>query len=370
MKHSIVSADLKIRDLASMLEQHVILFVQRGGVLVGSVTNGDFRRGISLGLSLDDGLDRLMNRSPLFVLERDDYKTRLERVRRLPPGLRYLPELNERGEIIRVVSDRGLVSIPNIAVIMAGGLGSRLRSLTKSIPKPMLRIGEKPILQLIIEQSRRAGISRFVLSVNYKAEVIKDYFKDGADFDVKIEYIEETVRRGTAGCLSLLSVLPNDPFLIMNGDVLTDLDLNALLVFHGEQAAAASVCTHDYQLTVPYGVIETNHGRIVSINEKPTFGYSISAGIYVLNPECLALVPPTDLFDMPSLLSKILAQGSMVAAYPLPGYWMDIGSLEDFHRASHEYRDALDRGNSLENKAYSNIRCDQSPAGNCWNSIN
>jgi hypothetical protein len=176
MKSTTIPAQLKIRELANLLENYSVVFVERDGMLVGSVTNGHFRRGIAGGASLDDSVERLMNPSPMSVHEGDDYRTRLEKVKRLPVGLRYLPVLNDRREILRIVSDKALTTLPNCAVIMAGGLGSRLKTLTENTPKPMLKVGDKPVLQLIIEQFRRAGVSRFLLSVNYRAELIKEYF--------------------------------------------------------------------------------------------------------------------------------------------------------------------------------------------------
>lgn len=341
MNSSVISTDLRVRDLANMLENYSVLFVQRGGILMGSVTNGDFRRGIASGASLDDPVDRLMNPSPLAIHEEDDYKTRLERVRRLPQGLRYLPVVNDRGEILQVVSDKALMVLPNVALIMAGGLGSRLKSLTASIPKPMLKIGDKPILQLIVEQLRRAGISCFLISVNYQAEIIKDYFKDGSEFEVQIEYLHETERLGTAGCLSLLKDVPDSPMLVMNGDVLTDINPHELLQYHQMTRAAATVCLHDYEFTIPYGVIRTEDDRVQSIDEKPRSTCRINAGIYAINPECMAMVPQGEYLDMTSLLERMLKRGLIVAAYPLRGYWIDIGNVEDFHRANHEYRDSL-----------------------------
>ncbi len=341
MKSSVVSADLKVRDLANLLENYHVLFVQREGVLVGSVTNGDFRRGIAAGASLEDNITQIMNRSPLTVRERDDYKTRLEHIKRLPQGLRYLPVLDDAGQILRIISDKALMTLPNLAVIMAGGLGSRLKSLTSTVPKPMLRIGDKPILQLILEQFRRAGISRFIVSVNYRAEVIKDYFGDGGEFDVGIEYIQETERMGTAGCLSLLDRLPEDPFLVINGDILTDVDPHELLQQHRATGTIATVCLHEYRMNVPYGVIRTQAHQVLAIEEKPSAVYRINAGIYALNPECIAWVPPKQHFDMPALLDAVLRRGLTVGAYPLTGYWVDIGNPEDFQRANHEYRDPL-----------------------------
>jgi dTDP-glucose pyrophosphorylase/CBS domain-containing protein len=338
---AIIPVTKTVRDLASLLEDHRVLFVQENGVLVGSVTNGDFRRGIASGIPLGESVTRLMNRSPLAVREEDGYKVRLEKVSRLPAGLRYLPVLKNNGEIVRIVSDKCLMTLPNIAVLMAGGLGSRLKALTASTPKPMLKIAGKPILQLILEQLHLAGVSRFVISVNFKAEVIKEYFQDGSSFDVQISYVEETERLGTAGCLSLLAPSPNESFFVMNGDILTDLDPHELLERHRAVGAAATVCLHQYQMSVPYGVLQAADGRIQAIEEKPKASYNINAGIYVMDPQCLTLVPAGQMFDMTSLVERILAKGLPVGAYPLPGFWIDVGNVEDFQRANDEYHDGV-----------------------------
>ena len=341
MSKSIIPTSTTVKDLANLLEDHRVLFVQQDGLLVGSVTNGDFRRGIAAGVTLNDSVVRLMNAAPVTIHQTDDYKTRLEKMKRLPEGLRYLAVTNDRGEVLQIVSDKALMTLPNVAILMAGGLGSRLSSLTSNTPKPMLRIGGKPILQLIIEQFRRAGISRFLISLNYKPEVIRDYFGDGARFDVEIAYIQETNRMGTAGCLSLLPEVPHEPFFVMNGDILSDLDPYAMLQHHEASKAAVTVCLYPYKLTVPYGVVQCRDGRIEAIEEKPNTVHNVNAGIYLLNPECHGLVPRGQMFDMTSLLERALDRRMPVGAYSLPGFWINIGNLDDFQRASHEYTDQM-----------------------------
>ena len=337
MSSAIIEVDTAVRDLALQLERHPILFVRSSGRLVGSITNGDFRRAIARGISLEDKADAVMNKSPATVQSTDGYMRRLENVQTLPKGLRYLPVVDASSNLVEVVSDRALMRIPNVAVIMAGGLGSRLKELTANTPKPMLRVGEKPILQLIVEQFRRAGISRFFISVNFKAEVIINHFGDGSRFDVDISYIHETERLGTAGCLSLLPSVPKEPFFVMNGDVLTDINPHEVLEKHTRSGASSTVCSYRYRFPVPYGIIDEQEGRVVKIREKPEAAFDINAGIYVLNPDCVDLVPAKQFFDMPSLLDKLLSTGEPVAAFALPGFWIDIGNVDDFQRANKEY---------------------------------
>ena len=337
MSSSIIEVDTAVRDLALLLERHPILFVRSSRRLMGSITNGDFRRAIARGVTLEDKAAAVMNTSPLTVQSTDGYQRRLEIIQTLPKGLRYLPVVDDASNILEVVSDRALMRIPNVAMIMAGGLGSRLKELTANTPKPMLRIGDKPILQLIIEQFRRAGISRFIISVNFRAEVITEHFGDGSRYDVDISYLHETERMGTAGCLSLLKAIPEHPFFVMNGDVLTDIDPHAVLEEHARSGTSSTVCSYRYYIPVPYGVIDDQDGRIVRIREKPEAGFNINAGIYVLNPECVGMVPPRQYLDMTSLLEKLLSAGRPVGMFPLPGFWIDIGSVEDFQRANYEY---------------------------------
>lgn len=337
MSSAIIEVDTAVRDLALQLERHPILFVRSSGRLVGSITNGDFRRAIARGTSLEDKADAVMNKSPVTVQSTDGYLQRLEKVQTLPKGLRYLPVVDASSNLLEVVSDRALMRIPNVAVIMAGGLGSRLKELTANTPKPMLRVGEKPILQLIVEKFRRAGISRFFISVNFKAEVIINHFGDGSRFDVDISYIHETERLGTAGCLSLLPSVPNEPFFVMNGDVLTDLNPHEVLERHTRSGASSTVCSYHYRFPVPYGIVDEVDGRVVKIREKPEAAFDINAGIYVLNPECVDFVPTKQFFDMPSLLDKLLSKGKPVGSFALPGYWIDIGNVDDFQRANREY---------------------------------
>jgi dTDP-glucose pyrophosphorylase len=337
MKSSVIGLGTTVRELANMLEVCRVIFVQRHGLLVGSVTNGDFRRGIAAGASLDSSVERIMNPHPLAVRVEDGFKTRRDVIERLPEELRFLPVLNDKNQIVEIVSDKALIQLSNWAVLMAGGLGSRLKSLTSETPKPMLRIGEKPILLMIIEQLRRAGISRFVLSVGYKADVIENYFKDGGELDVEISYLREPERMGTAGCLSLLRAVPQEPFLVMNADVLADVDFHELLGQHSQSGCLATVCTWQHEYRIPYGVLQVVGGRVEGITEKPSLHHQIYAGICALAPQCVQFIPSHQAFEMPDLLQAIIRSGGTVATYPVKDFWIDIGSPEDFHRASHEF---------------------------------
>lgn len=225
----------------------------------------------------------------------------------------------------------------NKVVLMVGGLGTRLRPLTETVPKPMLNVGNKPILETIIESFKNYGFSNFILSVNYKKEMIMDYFQDGTHLGVNIEYIEETKRLGTAGALSLLLERPMEPFFVMNGDLLTKINFEQLLDFHNETNSTATMCVREYEYQIPYGVIETDNHKLLSIVEKPVNKSFVNAGIYVLNPAVLNYVPSGDFYDMPELYKKLINEEEKVAVFPLREYWLDIGRMDDYEKANNEF---------------------------------
>lgn len=337
MKAMIIDYTKSVRSLADHLEEYNIVFVTREGKLVGSVTNGDFRRAITSGVSLDQSVTAAMHKRPKFAYEDDGYKKRKTIIDLLPNGLKILPILNRKNRIVDVVSDSMIIKIPNLAIIMAGGLGSRLKQLTEHTPKPMLKIGERPILQILIEQLKRSGISKYIISVNYKKEIIQEFFKDGADFGVSIQYLVETERLGTAGCLSLLENSPENPFIVMNGDVLSEVNAYDLINHHCKSGCLATMCTKEYRSTIPYGVIKTRQSRLASISEKPQIPLEINAGIYVLDPVLTKRIPKGKSYDMTTLISSISECGDSVSCYKLPGLWADIGNIEDFIRASMDF---------------------------------
>jgi NDP-sugar pyrophosphorylase family protein len=223
-------------------------------------------------------------------------------------------------------------------LILAGGKGARLRPLTYSIPKPLLPIGEKPILEEIIERLRAQGLRDLIVAVGYRAELIETYFRDGAQLGVSIEYVRETQPLGTAGPLSLVCaqcVLPDkEPLLVMNGDILTDLDMTALLEAHRTAENDLSVATREFGLQHPYGVLRIEDGRITGITEKPTVTDTISAGIYVIELSALDLVPENAFFDMPDLMNALIAAGRRVGAHAFEGEWLAIDGLDQLEDAA------------------------------------
>jgi NDP-sugar pyrophosphorylase family protein len=222
------------------------------------------------------------------------------------------------------------------AVILAGGRGVRLRPLTYTIPKPLLPIGEKPILEEIIKRLEAQGLDDFIIAVGYRAELIETYFRDGAHLGVRIDYVRETQPLGTAGPLSLArEKLPaNEPLLLMNGDMLTDLDMRALLEQHRKSGNEVTVVTREFALQHPYGVIQVEDGRITGIVEKPSVTDTVSAGIYAIQPSALDVIPEGQFFDMPDLINRLVATGRTVGVYPFAGEWLAIDRIEQLEDAA------------------------------------
>jgi NDP-sugar pyrophosphorylase family protein len=229
---------------------------------------------------------------------------------------------------------------------MCGGLGTRLRPLTYAIPKPLLPVGEKPILELLVESLREHGVREIVLSVGYRAELIETYFGDGRGFGIPISYAREREPLGTAGPLRLIADRLDDDFLMLNGDLLTHLDFRAMVRRHRERDADITVGTRPYSVQIPYGVIEDGDGQVTGIAEKPRVSMLINAGIYVMNRRVLELVPPEGPYFMDELLRGAIAMRMRVQHYHIQEYWLDMGAMEDYARANEEFQAQLARVSS------------------------
>lgn len=219
------------------------------------------------------------------------------------------------------------------AVVMAGGEGTRLRPFTQTIPKPLLPLGRKPIAQIIVERLRECGITDITMTLGYAAELIRAFFQNGAQFGVKVSYFHEPTKMGTAGCLAHIPELRDAPFLVSNGDILTDLDYCAFLDSHAASGAALSLATRREQITIPYGVLKLEGDRILGVEEKPNMDYCFNAGVYAVSPVALKLIPPDRPFDMTDLVNALLAAGQHVRNVPLNGLWFDLARVDDFEKA-------------------------------------
>ncbi len=316
----------------------IALVVDENQTLLGVVTDGDIRRAILKALPLSTPISEVMNTHPLTIQQRTSVETILSIMKK--NSLQRIPIINSQKQVVNLALLETLIQPEvkqNRIVLMAGGLGTRLKPLTEHFPKPLLKVGSKPVLQTIIENFREQGFIHFYLSVNYKAEMIEAYFKDGSQFDVSIQYLQEKQRLGTAGALSLLPEVPNEPLIVMNGDLLTKVDYRQLLNFHKEHEAAATMCVREYDFQVPYGVVEIEQQRITGIKEKPVQRFFVNAGIYVLNPETLNQIPHDQFFDMPSLFESLIAQQKNTVVFPIHEYWIDIGQMADYEKANNEF---------------------------------
>lgn len=329
---------LKTMQLIDKNTMQIAIVVDEYNQLLGTVTDGDIRRGILKGLSLDSPIEIIMNTSPKKALIGKPEKLYVNILKR--NKLKHLPLTSEEGKFVDLFLLEAKDSSrrnDNIVVLMAGGLGSRLRPLTDEIPKPLLPVGGKPILEHIIESFKENGFYQFVLSVNYKKEYIETHFGDGSEFGVEISYLPEEKRLGTAGALSLLTKDTCKPIIVMNGDLLTKVNFEQLLSFHLDNKAIATMCVRNYEYQIPYGVINTYQQRLIGIEEKPIHHSFVNAGIYVLNPEVKGQIPYNEYYDMPELFTKLIANNENVQAFPIREYWMDVGQLRDYEKANDDF---------------------------------
>ena len=316
----------------------IALVIDGNRRLIGTITDGDIRRALLRGEALDTPVEKIMFRSFRALPASATEDEALALMRR--ETLHQIPALDEQGRVVRLFLLEELIKPKrraNPVVIMAGGEGKRLRPLTQDCPKPMLRVGGKPLLEIILEQCIDAGFQHFYLSVNYLKNQIQYHFGDGARWHVSIDYLEETQPLGTGGALSLLPQKPTEPLLVLNGDVLTRVDYGRLLRFHNEHEAAATLCVREHTTQIPYGVVRMDDLHVLTLEEKPVLSHYVNAGIYLLDPALIDLVPQDRFFDMPTLLEKAMQHQHRVSAFPIHEYWLDVGHPETLARAHGEW---------------------------------
>ncbi|PIW26400.1 MAG: alcohol dehydrogenase [Rhodospirillales bacterium CG15_BIG_FIL_POST_REV_8_21_14_020_66_15] len=324
-----------IRSIDNSVLQ-IALVVDENDRLLGSITDGDIRRAILKGVAMDRPVTEVMNASPLSVpphYQLAELKATMAR-----RGIHQVPVVDAGSRVIDLVIIDDLIKPgavrDNWVILMAGGQGMRLRPLTEAVPKPLVEVGGKPLLESIIEKFVAQGFVRFQVSVNYLGNQIKARFKDGREWNAEIRYIDESEPLGTAGALSLLDIAPKEPIVVMNADLMTEIDFSKMLDFHREREALATMAVREYDLQVPFGVVNVNDSAIVSIDEKPAQRFLVNAGIYVLEPETLKRIPRNTHLDMPTLFGQWIEEGRTCAAFPIHEYWLDVGRLEDLSRAN------------------------------------
>jgi dTDP-glucose pyrophosphorylase len=344
-KEVLISANATLRDAlisidASALQMSII--VKEDGQLLGVINDGDIRRAILKGCSLDSPALDIANTNPITAPSTASPQELLGLMRR--KVVHQIPLIDEENRVAGLTTLDELTGIferPNWVILMAGGEGSRLRPLTQDCPKPLLRIGNKPILENIIENFTEQGFRHFYISVNYLADAIKEHFGDGRKFGVNIEYLHEKNRLGTAGGLSILPTTPTEPVIVMNGDLLTNVRFDKMLNYHIDQNATATMAVREYTYQIPYGVVDIKNNMLLRIDEKPVKKHYVSAGIYVLSPEAISAIPKDQYFDMTTLFEKVLKITPNVASYILQEYWLDIGRIEEFERAQKDWTEGV-----------------------------
>lgn len=348
-KKMILKANSSLLDALKVINEvggRICLVTDNYNKLIGVITDGDIRRALLKSIELDSPVNLIMNRTPITVSKN-----------------------NSRAAIVKIMQEKGIIAVPvvdedntligldtwnytsgpqryqNPVFIMAGGLGTRLRPLTDNCPKPMLKIGDKPILERLLNQFSSVGFNNIYISTHFMPEQITNYFGDGSKWGVNIKYIHEDTPLGTGGALGLLpNDMPKLPLIMINGDVLTTIDFEQLLEFHNKHNPSATMCVREYNYQIPYGVVSGNGYKVISMEEKPIHKSFINAGIYVVSPEIIINVPKNKRIDMPGLLEKEIFEKRDVAMFPLHEYWLDIGRVDDFNRAQIDIQ-SLVKGN-------------------------
>lgn len=339
-----IASDSSIRQAIACIdrsEAKIALVVDESRRLLDAITDGDIRRAMLAGTDLDAPVAMLRDRRstspyyprPVTALAGTEPAALLRLMQERE--VRQVPLLDEAERVVDLVTLRELSPNEPLlfqAVVMAGGYGTRLRPLTTELPKPMLPVGDRPLLERIIDQLRKTGIRQVNLVTHYKGEIVARHFGDGQDFGIQIRHVREDQPLGTAGALSLLEAT-TDPLLVVNGDILTQVDFRAMLDFHKDHQADMTVAVRVYELPVPYGVVETSGIEITGILEKPILRHPINCGIYVVNPDICRYVPSGQRFDMPDLIQRLLTEGRRVISFHVREYWLDIGQEKDYQKA-------------------------------------
>lgn len=334
---TVLSLSSNIKQAIAKLNEtglQIVLVLDAKDILLGTVTDGDIRRGLLRGLTLEEPIESVMRSNSLVVppdLNRDQVLQLMHanRISQLP-----VVDINSRvvGLHLWDAIDSQVVR-PNLMVIMAGGLGTRLRPHTETCPKPMLPVAGKPMLEHIIDRAKEEGFGHFILTIHYLGQLIEEYFGNGERLGVRIDYLKETTPLGTAGALGLLNPRPELPFIVTNGDVMSDVKYGELLDFHARHAAVATMAVRLYEWQHPFGVVQTSGLDIIGFEEKPISRTHINAGIYALNPEALNAIAPNNSYDMPSLFEQLQSEGKRTVAYPMHEPWLDVGRPDDLKLA-------------------------------------
>jgi dTDP-glucose pyrophosphorylase len=337
MNNFLIRSNCTIKDAMKSITLNMkqsVVIVNAEMILIGVATDGDIRRGILKGISIEESIDQVLNTLPKTIssdIDKSDWhKYEAEYIN-------IYPVVDKKRQLIDLHFKEVCKSLPKkVAVIMAGGLGTRLRPITENIPKALVCVQGEPILLKIINQLKAHDFNKIILTVNHKADMIRDYFKDGSHLGVEIEYIYETKKMGTAGSLSLIETAKYTPsnFLVMNCDIVTDIDFTALFEFHESQKSLATMCINQFDFKMTYGVVETCETKITQIKEKPVYKFNVNSGIYLLNKSVFKNIPKDEFYDMPQLFDKLILDNMEVHAFPIHEKWVDIGQISDLEKVN------------------------------------
>ncbi len=329
---TIKQALVRLDELAS---DAILFVVTHEDKLIGSLTDGDVRRGLIKGVTIDSKVNDIIQKNPKFIKKGEENIHEIIEYRE--SNFKILPVLDKEDRVVNVINFRQISSyLPVDAVIMAGGKGTRLRPLTETTPKPLLKVGAKPIMEHNLDRLSHYGIDDFWVSVKYLGEQIESYFGNGSSKNTKIKYVWEDEPLGTIGAVSKIQNFEHDYVLVTNSDILTNLNYESFFLDFIKQKADFSVVTIPYQVTIPYAVLETSNENVMSFKEKPTYTYYSNGGIYLIKRSILNYIPKNSFFNATDLMEKLIQQGLKVISYPLTGYWLDVGKHEDFKKAQQD----------------------------------
>lgn len=340
-KEHLIPSGTTIRESLKVLDRlakdAITFIVDENGKLLGSLTDGDIRRGLIQGTELDQPVDDIIQSHPRFIRKGDRDIEKVIEYRE--NNFKVIPILDKDDHVVNVINFGELKSyLPVDVVVMAGGKGTRLRPLTENTPKPLLKVGEKPILEHNIHRLSLFGMDDFWISVNYLGEQIEEHFGNGNHKNLNIDYVWEEKPLGTIGSVSKIDNFIHDYLMVTNSDILTNLDYEDFFLRFKEEDADFAVVTIPYKVDVPYAVLETTNGLVINFKEKPTYTYYSNGGIYLMKREVTARIPKDSFFDTTDLMEQLIADGKKVLSYPLNGYWLDIGKPEDFEKAQEDIK--------------------------------
>jgi dTDP-glucose pyrophosphorylase len=337
-KLALISENKSIREAIEQLNENmlqILLVTNEQGELIGTVTDGDIRRSILTNISLDKPIQKIMNKNPKFVYQGETGKAEALMAKH---KIKNIPVVDQQKKVLDLILIEDMLDFkekypvkPNHVFIMAGGKGARLDPFTKILPKPLIPVGDKPIIELIIGSFNKYGFNNFIVSLNYKAEIIKLYFLENTNgYNMSYTYEQEPL--GTAGALQLARDRLTETFIVSNCDVIIDVDFDKLLGYHQKNKNSATIVGVVKHLQIPYGVIEVKDSKLTQIIEKPEYDFVINSGVYVLEPEIVDLIPEGQPINMPDLLLKAKEKGLKIGVYPVSTKWFDIGQWEEYQR--------------------------------------